>query len=319
MLLFGGQSSRDPAMFDRLEAAWPEVGHRARRTAAAVLGGDPTDFSSNRAIQVSVLAASLGWLELLTARGLRSDASAGLSLGEYAHLVDIGALRADDALALVEKRGALYDDGPDGAMAAVFPADWEELAPLVERVSATHGDGGLAAAVFNSPTQTVVGGSAEAVADLLAAAEEELWAQGVVVESRIPMHTPRFRPVAGPLARALEAAPWTGRARVPYLPNVTAVPSSADASTVVDRLTRHVHEPVRWRDTVDGLVARYPDAVFLEVGPRTVLADLMRRRWHADREILALDDPRAPLDEVRMRVDDVLARATELPAPEPSA
>jgi [acyl-carrier-protein] S-malonyltransferase len=290
-------------MFDRLAAADPHAGAVARARAARHVVGDPTDFSSNRTIQVSVTAVTLGWLGVVAGRGLRAAASAGLSLGEYAHLVDLEALEPDDAVALVATRGELYDQGPEGVMAAVFPVAWEELSPLVERIAGAHGGGAaLAPAVFNSPTQTVVGGSRAAVAELVKAAEDELYAQGVIVEERVPMHTPRLEPVAARLEAALRAAPWTGRARVAYRPNVTAAPSAADPPTLVDRLTRHVHQPVLWRDTVDGLAEQHPDAVFLEVGPRTVLRDLMRRRWHAGRDVFALDDPDAPPEGARERV-----------------
>jgi [acyl-carrier-protein] S-malonyltransferase len=296
-------------MFDRLEAAHPVAGEAARRRAARYVSDSLTDFSSNRTVQVSVTSVTLGWLEILRDAGLHSTASAGLSLGEYAHLVDAGALEADDALALVARRGELYDGGPEGSMAAIFPTSWEDLQPLVERIAGWRGGAeALAPAVFNSPSQTVVGGMREAVDELIEAADEELFARGTVVESRIPMHTPRFRPVTAPFHAVLSAAPWTGRARVRYRPNVSGKPSPADPATLVACLSRHVHEPVLWRDTVDALVAEHPDAVFLETGPRTVLRDLMLRRWHPDREVLSLDDPDAPLEAMKERVAATLAR-----------
>jgi [acyl-carrier-protein] S-malonyltransferase len=303
VLLFGGQSSRDAGMFDRLEAADPVAGEAARRRAARYLSGPITDFSSNQTVQVSVTSVTLGWLEVLGEAGLRSTESAGLSLGEYAHLVDMGALDPEDAVALVAMRGELYDRGPLGAMAAIFPAAWEDLAPLLERVAAEHGGvEALAPAVFNSPSQTVVGGTRAAVDALIEAAEEELFARGVVVEERIPMHTPRFQPVTAPFRAVLHAAPWTGRARVRYRPNLTGSPSASDPATLVSCLSRHVTEPVRWMSTVDALVSEYPDALFLEIGPRTVLRDLMLRRWHADKEVLSVDDPEVPLEAVAERV-----------------
>jgi [acyl-carrier-protein] S-malonyltransferase len=318
VLLFGGQSSRDAGMFDRLESADPSIGLAARERAMRWLDGSITDFSSNRTVQVSVLSVTLGWLELVRAAGLRSTASAGLSLGEYAHLVDVGALRPDDAVRLVAERGALYDQGPAGAMAAVFPAAWEELAPLVEKVAAAHGGAdALSPAVFNSPSQTVVGGSRLALDELIALADEELYARGIVVEERIPMHTPRFAPVADPFGRALERAAWTGPVRVAYRPNVTGLPSPADRDTIVSSLTHHVSKPVRWRETVDALVDELPDAVFLETGPRTVLRDLMLRRWHADRRVLALDDPEIPLEAVHEKVAATLAQVREALGPGP--
>ena len=308
IMLFGGQSSRDLGIFDRLEAVAPRIGAHARARASHYAGGDPTDFSSNKTIQVSVLAATLGWLELVNAAGLQSTASAGLSLGEYAHLVDLGALPAEGALEVVAARGALYDRGPDGAMAAIFPAAWEELRPLVERVAAAHGGArALAPAVFNSPSQTVVAGSRTALDALIEAADEELFARGVIVEERIPMHTPRFEPVAAPFRAVLQSAQWTGRARVSYRANVSGRVADPDRDTVIDHLTRHVYQPVHWRTTVDALASEYHDAVFLEVGPRTVLRDLMLRRWHPGRAVFAIDDPDAGPEQAWERATATVA------------
>lgn len=308
VLLFGGQSSRDPEMFERLTAADAAAGDRARARATRHLGPSPTDFSCNRTIQVSVLAVTLGWLEAVRSRGLQSAASAGLSLGEYAHLVDIGALGADDAVALAAHRGSIYDDGPEGCMAALFPVSWLELAPLVDRIARAHGGSdALAPAVFSAPTQTVVGGSREAVADLREAAEEELSAWSTVIEDRIPMHTPRFAPVAEPFGRVLRETRWRSGTRLPYWPNVTGEAVAAEPEIFVEHLTRHVHEPVLWERTIDRLTGEHPDAVFLETGPGTVLRDLLARRWHPELDVFALDEPDTGAGTAFGRVEAALA------------
>lgn len=282
VFLFGGQSSRDAAMFDRLEAVKPDS--QARAWAGEF---DPT-FATNRGIQLSVMAAVLGWLEVAREAGIEAVASAGLSLGEYAHLVDIEALSAAEALRVCAARGALYDDGPSGCMAAIYPASWDELAPIVERVAGEGGARELAPAVFNSPTQTVVGGSREAVEAAIAQADEELYAVGTIVEERIPMHTARFEPVAQSFADVLATAQF-GEAQRDYWSNVAAAPLAAEPETMRQRLTEHVYRPVRWRETVDALVAAHPDAAFLEIGPRTVLRDLLKRRWHPTLPVFSID------------------------------
>jgi [acyl-carrier-protein] S-malonyltransferase len=158
------------------------------------------------------------------------------------------------------------------------------------------------------------------------AADEELYAHAVMVEHRIPMHTPRFEPVAKLFRAALEAAHWKDRARLAYRPNVTATATPFDFPTVLDCLTRHVYQPVLWRHTVDALAAEYPDAVFLEIGPRTVLRDLMLRRWLATRDVFAVDSPdegiegapervAATLDQVRYALSGAAPRPAPLPLP----
>src|SRR5262249_34238579 len=118
ILLFPGQSSRDPAMLERVIDSWaPAAGLVAE--ASAILGRDlralyhpsrgAAQFAGNRAVQVGVFLCSHLHLEALRARGLETELSLGLSLGEYNHLVHIGALSFADALRLVDARGAAFD------------------------------------------------------------------------------------------------------------------------------------------------------------------------------------------------------------------
>ena len=93
------------------------------------------------------------------------DASIGLSLGEYNHLLHIGALAFEDALRLVAARGAAYDQGPLGAMAAVFPVDEAAVLDAIERLAPV---GIVEIANFNSPSQFVLAGDRAAVDAVLA-------------------------------------------------------------------------------------------------------------------------------------------------------
>ena len=37
-----------------------------------------------------------------------------------------------------------------------------------------------------------------------------------------------------------------------------------------------------WRQAIDSVVARNPDSIFVEVGPRGVLYNMLQKRWHAN-------------------------------------
>jgi len=161
-------------------------------------------------------------------------------------------------------------------MASVFPIELTELQEVVAR---TRDSGLLEIANLNSPQQHVISGERAAVEAARTILEREYMVDAVIIESRIPMHSSRFRPVADLLRPTLAAAPWRPSRR-PYLPNVLAeiVPSPTPA-LLVDLLCRHVHQPVRWRASIDVLADRYPDATFVEVGPRSVLYNLLSPRW----------------------------------------
>jgi [acyl-carrier-protein] S-malonyltransferase len=293
--MFPGQSSRDPAMFERLVRANPD-NTRLISWASDILGRnlrahfDPrnadTMFSLNADVQIGVFLANHLFLSMLEAEGVTAELSLGLSLGEYNHLVHIAALDFPDALRLVAARGAAYDAGPDGMMASIFPVDLATLEAVVGRAGA---DGQVAISNYNSPSQFVIAGERGAVERAMAILDEEESIEGVVIEQKVPMHTERFRPVAPVLRAALEGCYWM-KPQLPYLPNVTGrFAPRPKPTTFVEMLTRHVYEPVRWRESIDLIADEYPEAVFVEVGPRSVLYNLMSSRWRPFRRV-KLDD-----------------------------
>jgi [acyl-carrier-protein] S-malonyltransferase len=290
ILLFPGQSSRDAGMFQRLDALSAGRGEAARGCVERRLGRRVGEFDSNLEIQLAVHELNLAYLDLFGESRLPVVASAGLSLGEYAHLVAIGALSAGDSRELVAQRGVAYDRGPAGCMAAVQPIDPIEAVDLCADICALLDDPeAIAVSNFNSPTQCVVAGRADAVAVFLSAAEARFFAMGHVIESRICMHMRRFRPAAGDFMPALKAAMWRSPVQ-PYWPNVMAQPvAKADSKIFCDCLARHVYQPVLWRQTLEAFHALYPDAVFVEVGPLQVLRRMMGRRWFSQAAVFALD------------------------------
>lgn len=298
--LFPGQSSWRRGML--ADAA--RLGARSRKLlddASAALGrdllaADATDAPrANRDVQVGVLLASLMHLAALEETGVEAVASLGLSLGEYGHLVHIGALDAHDALRLVDARGALYEEGPPGKMAAVFPMAHDELADAIRAAGQP-----VEIVNLNSPTQNVIAGDPAAVDRAIEHLDREHVVETVVIETRIAMHASAFAGVGARFRPHLAGAAWR-TPRLAYRPNVDASVLPAPApEDFVDRLHRHVSEPVHFRRSVERCVADHPGVVFVEVGPGRVLTNLLQRRWIPNGK-LATDagaDPRAAIDAI---------------------
>jgi [acyl-carrier-protein] S-malonyltransferase len=76
--------------------------------------------------------------------------------------------------------------------------------------------------------------------------------------------------------------------RFPVVANVDAEPKR-DAASAIDALIRQVSSPVRWDDVVRRLIAEGA-TTFLELGPGTVLAGLIRK---IDRtvKVVSVEDP----------------------------
>ncbi len=304
---FPGQSSCDGDGLRRALRVFPDgrsVLNRGsellgRDLAARYAGPDGARIESNRDVQLCVFLTNHLYLSALERADADSDLSLGLSLGEYNHLVHIGALSFEAALALVDRRGALYDEGPDGIMAAVGPIDLEELLAVIE---AHRGDGVVEVSNQNSPSQHVVGGERVAVERVLAVLEEDCFVLPVRIEDRIAMHTSLFSGVAERFRAALEAAPFVVPRR-PYFPNVLGRIVEAPAkSELVEHLVAHVHRPVLFRQSVEHLLDRSPEVLFVEIGPRRVLTNLIRRGFPAA-EVLAVDAGEDPLASFETAVE----------------
>jgi len=203
VFMFPGQSSRYPGMLTKLTGLHPRNRELLGR-ASELLGRDlaahyrednPEVFARNRDVQIGVFLANHMFLQILEHAGLTADVSLGLSLGEYNHLVQIGALDFEQALRTVEERGEAYDAGPRGAMASVFPIELEALQDVARRAAAAA-DGVLEVVNLNSPRQHVLSGDQRALETALKLLEEEEgFVQAVVIERQVPMHCSTFAPV----------------------------------------------------------------------------------------------------------------------------
>lgn len=289
VFMFPGQSSRYVGMLDRAAEVWSGTASVIAQ-ASEILGrdlaklyreGDESLFEKNRNVQVGVFLTTHLHLSALKARGVEAELSLGLSLGEYNHLVHIGALDFEDALRLVDARGSVYDEGPRGMMAAMFPVDREMVDDIIAKASTK---GTVEIANLNSPSQFVVAGQYAAVEEAMRIADEEYSVNPTPIERQIPMHTSVFQPASLALAPHLKAAPWKQPVR-PYVSNVLGTFVEAPTpEQFQELLTRHVYSPVRWQESIDAIAEKHPGAIFVEVGPRGVLYNLLHKRWRTNKK-----------------------------------
>lgn len=286
VFMFPGQSSRYPQMFDKLTQL-SSSNKQILEHASSILGRDLSKqynsenaehmFATNRDVQIGVFIANHMFLRMLEERGIQSDLSLGLSLGEWNHLVHIGALTFEEALPAIEARGLAYDAGPRGAMASFFPIALEELEPIIEKAR-TFGQ--LEAVNLNSPRQHVLAGDMKALEEAIRLADDELYIEGVIIERQVPMHASMFEPVGTEFKSFLQAVPFRTPTK-PYIPNRLAQIHTAPTHELfVEMLSSHVHKPVLWRASIDMLMEQFEDLVFVEVGAKAVLHNLFDRKWH---------------------------------------
>lgn len=220
--------------------------------------------------QPALLFCGVALTTLLRERGIEPAAVAGHSAGEYGALVAAGALTVPDAMRAIGERGrAMAEAAPYGtsAMAAVLG-----LSP--DRVEQTlAGLEGVWPANYNTPTQTVIGGTVPGVETASARLLEAGARRVLPLKVAAAFHTPLMQPAAARLRRVLDSVSWSDPT-IPVVANVTAdvYPGGAAAP---DLLERQLASPVRWGDCVHRLRGLGCDA-FLEVGPRRALSGMLR-------------------------------------------
>ncbi|WP_316976891.1 type I polyketide synthase [Shumkonia mesophila] len=228
--------------------------------------------------QPAIFAVEVGLARLWQSWGIEPDMVCGHSIGEYAAAHVAGILDLKDALALVAERGRLMQQLPaGGAMAAVF-ADEAAVAAMLAEVG-PKGGGEIAVAAINTPRETVISGSAKAVADVIKRFE----AKGVVAHPlRVShaFHSPLMRPIVG----AFEAQAQTRRFEAPQLPvisTVSGVKIADGAFTTASYWANQIESPVRFAAAAEALAAAGA-TIFLEIGPTAILTGLARQTLSAE-------------------------------------
>lgn len=196
--------------------------------------------------------------------------AAGHSLGEYSALVSAGAIRFEDALRLVHKRGRYMQEAVpvgQGAMAAVLGAAYEDLVRALAQVTS----GVVQIANWNSPEQIVIAGHKAAVEEALAIAKPP---RSVMLPVSAPFHSALMQSAEERLAVDLDATEFRDP-KFPIVTNVDAriIRTGAEAR---DALKRQVSRPVLWYKSMELLAGESLDA-FVELGPGKVLIGLIKR------------------------------------------
>lgn len=199
-------------------------------------------------------------------------AVAGHSLGEFSALVVSGAMTFEDGLQLVYKRALAMQkscDETEGTMAAIMTSDME----LVEKIC-SEAVADVVPANYNTPSQLVISGSLEGVAEASAA----LTAKGARV---IPLtvggafHSPLMNSAKQSLQEAIENTTFSTPI-CPIYQNVTAK-ATTDIDEIRTNLINQLTGSVRWSPTIQTMLA---DGIeyFVEVGGKgRILLGMVRK------------------------------------------
>jgi [acyl-carrier-protein] S-malonyltransferase len=275
---FPGQGSLAVGMGREVAEAVPEALDVFERSSAAAgldlqrlcFGATEEELVETEVQQPALVATSLAVLAGIRARGIKPDFVVGHSVGEFAALAAAGALKVEEAVALVRERGLAMAEAArsnPGSMAAILGLDDEVVERICRRIL------NVWPANYNCPGQIVVSGENPAVDEACATAEEEGARRAVRLRVSGAFHSPLVARAADRFRPALERVKFA-EPSAPFMSTVTARIESAKrmGPLLVEQLTA----PVRFTQAAQALI-KDGAHTFVEVGPGNVLAGLVKR------------------------------------------
>jgi [acyl-carrier-protein] S-malonyltransferase len=288
--LFPGQGAQYPGMaLDLLEAGGPSLKElfalasdiSGRDMKALLAESDAETLKRTDVSQPAITLANLAAAAYLRERGIEPSGCAGFSLGEYAALAAAGIIGAEDCFLLVRERGKAMQAAADrlrtgvGApgMAAVMGLEPERVESLIAAWR-EEGLDDLYAANFNSPRQTVVSGTAAALAEGTRRFTEAGARRVIPLAVAGPFHSPLMDGAAEAFRPFLEKVPFKDP-QLPFYSNVSGKDESSGEE--IKRLAlAQITSPVRWTDEEAAIQAAGGFEACLEAGPGKVLQGLWK-------------------------------------------
>jgi [acyl-carrier-protein] S-malonyltransferase len=203
-------------------------------------------------------------------------AAAGHSLGEFTAYHAANSLSVGATAVLVRRRGELmFETGTarPGTMAAILGTTTTPITNLCER--ATKEAGLVVPANFNTDEQTVISGEIAGVERAMELAKESGAKRAIRLPVSGAFHSPLMEPAVVGLTSAIATSAFIDPS-FPVYSNVTA-DANTTAARAKELLLKQLTSPVKWSTEIRNIAKSFPDALYVEMGPGSVLSGLMGR------------------------------------------
>ena len=285
--------------------------------------GPESDLQLTQNTQPCLLTSSIASYRVVhTETGFKPHIAAGHSLGEYSALVANQCIPFSSAVRWVMERGiAMQKAVPEGegSMLALMGFEDSQVETLcteakthaqVARNQGYDGAGSrvqceLSPANFNSPGQTVVSGSIDAIEHALKLIKADPRFSGkkaIPLSVSAPFHCSLMADARTKMESLFQKAQDYEKPlpfEFPYIPNTTARVTT-EQTAVFDLLVEQINHPVMWRQSIENALQNGVNRV-IEFGPGKVLQGLCKRiaaAQNANVQLLGVNDL-ASLDSLK--------------------
>lgn len=281
-IVFPGQGSQYDSMGQELYKNY-QIARDLYNEASDILGYDLLKACENNngelrntvIVQPAILVYSIACWEIFKKNNdVKQLYLTGHSLGELSAVVAADGIPFAKAVELVKLRAtAMSECTQDGGMVVCFGLNGEEVEAVCQRIDTDNNH--VTVANFNSTNQIVLSGHKNA----LEQASIELQKKGAVTKIlpvSVPAHSRLMKPAEKRFQAALQQTQMND-CRYPIFSCASGQLYSR-ADEIADQLSRQLTESVRWPKVMDVLINK-DVGTFIEMGPKTILTDIMKMEY----------------------------------------
>jgi malonyl CoA-acyl carrier protein transacylase len=277
--VYPGQGSHYAGMSHELYKTFPVIREWMDRAAEVaefdllqlLFYDNEEDLQKTRWQQPALFTMEFAMVQYLLSLGITPVAQAGHSLGELTALCVAGVYSFEDGFRIVNKRAICMDracqENVDPGIMMAVDAPMDVIQDKLSRVKDVY------ITNYNSPHQIVIGGNTQTVTAL----GEELKAEGhrrTKLRVSMAFHSPIMTCIHDELEAFIAEVPFHAP-KIPVISNTTMKPFPDNAKEIKRIVMAHLESPVRWMENTRTLWDDYGVRLFVEVGPREILSNMI--------------------------------------------
>lgn len=279
--LFPGQGSQILGMgkdlyekYDKVKQVYDKVNQITGINIKEISFNGPEEkLNKTQNTQLAILTESLAILEVLKIKNIKSDMSAGLSLGEYTALIDDNIFDFETGVNLVKQRGLIMQEfTPKGnwKMAAILGLNENKVEDICKGIK----DGYVIPANYNTKGQVVISGEEEAVLKAGELAKENGAKKVSILNTAGPFHTKKLEKCSKELKKELEKV-TINKKESKVIKNIDGE-KYTKTDNIKEILAKHLISPVKFTKVLQTMYNTGIDT-FVEIGPGKTLSGFVKR------------------------------------------